>query len=97
MSNADREQKLNKELTEWAGLEDVLELGRICTFTQSFDACIEWLVPKIKGYTLQSCDDGHLAYVFTETSKEFGIDRRPALAMCLAIEKLIDGEHNEQS
>jgi len=75
----------------------------IIDFTHSLDACFEWLVPKvvctIKWIELKSGDLGHRARImrlemYTEPQIEYeGFDREtPALALCKAIEKLIDEE-----
>ena len=89
-----KEQELNKKLAEWAGLHprersDGHTIERIDqpNFTQSLDACFKWLVPEahnklgdIKFYNL-------MAHWIRDTI--YG--KEPALILCLAIEKLIDG------
>jgi len=70
-------------------------------FTESLDACFKWLVPKLK-----EDESFWSSYDFTEVvappawevtlckwgGTEFvGEAETPALALCLAIEKLIDG------
>ena len=75
--------KIGRYRGEWECLPD---------FTQSLDACFRWLVPKLENYTLQLADNGHLAYAFAKTHRQFGIGKIPALALCLAIEELIDKE-----
>ncbi len=63
-------------------------------FPSSLDACFEWLVPKLKGYSLSKptflgvC----VAIVYMGESSFEGVELNPILALCLAIEKLIDGE-----
>jgi len=71
-------------------------------FTQSLDACFKWLVPKlwVCQYVL---DEGIFhVWVVSRPSKEGKAPPRcsaldefnPALALCLAISELIDGEKN---
>lgn len=76
-------------------------------FTESLDACFEWLVPKVSlngecTVFLRLCDGkgwtklGWICHIkdttpFTRIGMVEGI-KDPALAFCLAIEKLIDGE-----
>jgi len=98
-------EDLNKKLAEWAGLNtthkfDPIGVGnlKICrhcgsisppiikycnvpNFTQSLDACFKWLVPKLS--QAQYYEVLRSIFVKTETT---------ALNLCLAIEKLIDGE-----
>ena len=95
-----REQELNEKLARWAGVPDNIifagncpECGQPMEFTQSLDACFKWLVPKVsktnevriiippnteKRYLVEI---GHQDRVEAETL---------ALALCLAIKKLID-------
>ena len=68
-------------------------------FTQSLDACFKWLVPKLNNCELTSFHKSTLTlrYHFTSGAKEDGntywsYGNTPALALCLAIEKLIDSE-----
>ena len=70
----------------------------VTDFTQSLDACFKWLVPKViesgfnthihvesrTGRTKVVISNAFLTYM--KASKE------PALALCLAIEKLIDSQ-----
>lgn len=92
------EQELNKKLAEWAGLEDALGLDRVPNFTHSLDACFKWLVPR-------ASEDGYEVAISTEGKDCYGelfgqgqgdhlqADvETPALALCLAIEKLIESE-----
>lgn len=63
-------------------------------FPKSLDACFKWLVPKFLGYCIYKQGDNHVAMVIPLKS-ETGIctdGKTPALALCLAIEKLIDAE-----
>jgi len=70
-------------------------VGDLPNFTQSLDACFKWLVPKIEG--LQQIilqPDGDVWYLGMTVDdglyENIGYDA--ALALCLAIEKLIDDE-----
>jgi len=94
---------LNKKLAEWAGLKWKLgDLGGFADeygylqpyFTQSLDACFKWLVPKLGKYPCIKFDfeDGLVfAYVCADDDKNaYGSAETAALALCLAIERLID-------
>ena len=96
---------LNKKLAEWAGLSGVKYDAPCPKFTESLDACFKWLVPKLIGdyqYTLAMTTDvddesRESTYTFDLSSDPLVIDaestdKTPALALCLAIEKLIDEE-----
>ncbi len=97
-----------RKLAEWAGFKNFQwsedEEGFIAwsdegsyrewlDFTESLDACFAWLIPKLKYVSLQydsklmclcSVDDGNMV----------GTSEAPtlALALCLAIEKIIEAE-----
>ena len=67
-------------------------------FTQSLDACFKWLVLKLKkeGYTVSvyfglETNYATAGYADSEVN-EAVYNSNPALALCLAIEKLIDEE-----
>lgn len=101
------EQELNKKLAEWAGFtpahpncgnpkhmtepKGTLYGGcvPIPDFTQSLDACFKWLIPKVQTKVgdrkLVGLVNGAVCYA---------VDHKmaTALALCLAIEKLIDKE-----
>jgi len=68
-------------------------------FTQSLDACFKWLVPKLSWFQLNNWNKKkeYIAFVGVEEGKTFdGKDKNnPALALCLAIEKLIRGNKGE--
>ena len=73
-------------------------------FPESLDACFEWLVPKLfeKGYWIKA-DHSHSQYhseshtytlgrhIFTGSEVTVS-NEKPAVAFCLAVEQLIDGE-----
>lgn len=67
-------------------------------FTQSLDYCFKWLVPKVqgKGYYIQLKDyHGWYFQLFNSELTPPRIDQwanTPALALCRAIEQLIDAE-----
>jgi len=64
-------------------------------FTNSLDACFKWLVPKLDYYCLTPEDNskGYYAEVLIgEDYAEYFQAKTQALALCRAIEKLID-EH----
>lgn len=89
-------EELNKKLAEWAGVKPhpVYPTGYDYPyFTDSLDACFKWLVPKLESYELKLNYKKHCAWVKLPTKyTEFGMAETPALALCLAIEKLIDKE-----
>lgn len=65
-------------------------------FPSSFDACLEWLVPKLLGHLKKKYPDGidwrHFAVkIFHRWASEVLDGKDPALTFCLAAEKLIDG------
>ena len=75
-------------------------------FTQSLDACFKWLVPEaIKRFGTipvyyAACEAMYAAIEAKEFRKKCSTlealyDGKPALALCLAIEKLIDGGNDE--
>ncbi len=78
-------------------------------FTQSLDACFKWLVPKLENHWYQYCitlnnvRDGWACQLFRSEESPFvpkridEIAETPALALCKAIEKLIDGEKGENN
>lgn len=72
-------------------------------FTQSLDACFRWLVPKLVPFNADNGIDRIISFTYCEGGDvqceiECGdgvaewTDANPALALCLAIEKLIDSE-----
>ncbi len=69
-------------------------------FTQSLDACFKWLVPKailtMCNKTLTPFQAYQKLFDYWRKEPEFIISgysiEEPALALCLAIEKLIDGD-----
>ena len=92
----DRLEQLNKKLAKWAGFEfvnyrywlypDGTYHKELPNFPQSLDACFEWLMqkPKSKVFLVLWAMD-----VVCDWAE--GKEPRPALALCLAIEKLING------
>jgi len=71
-------------------------------FDESLDACFKWLVPKLTGFlyqytiTINNIRDGWACQLYGHTDNPY-IPKRidetgetPALALCKAIEKLID-------
>ena len=73
-------------------------------FTASLDDCFRWLMPKIYAYVLQSFSKGHhlhhasvaLPYTNIQDIQTFEANvernKNPALALCRAIEQIIDKE-----
>ncbi|HUW46153.1 MAG TPA: hypothetical protein VMW50_10220 [Dehalococcoidia bacterium] len=64
-------------------------------FTESLDACFKWLVPNIRYSLAKRIDNRHESWV-NELGHDiltyYAVADTPALALCLAIEKLIDKE-----
>lgn len=94
--------QLNAILQEWAGLkfydpcivfDDEDNSYDAFDFTDSLDACFERLVPKLSSYKLDSTNPKfHHAYLGKNYS---AWAETPALALCLAIKKMIDGGLSE--
>jgi len=105
-----KEQELNTELLEWAGLHHNKPTGgfwwdeqgnQIFDFhnpneeglTQSLDACFRWLYPELKK---------KLSFLELEAFMKLWVNsfvwrnEEPALALCLAVEKLIDTKREVQ-
>jgi len=63
-------------------------------FTASLDACFKWLVPKLRKTADCVMDMGVTEYKVTIWGEDLvtTTDKNPALALCLAVEKLIDNE-----
>ena len=101
-------QVLNEKLAEWAFPDaDTVQVDEehifvvfrdtfrkqfgnevMYLFTQSLDACFKWLVPKLEPRLekIKALESWLRDYLFDNPTPE------PALALCLAIEKLIDKE-----
>ena len=95
-------EELNRKIAEWCGWKPRINYNDPVTseehppdFTTSLDACFEYIVPKL-------LRDGH-DFALYNTSERFAVEilpefdeavesETPALALCLAVEKLIDGE-----
>ena len=71
-------------------------------FTHSLDACLRWLVPKVDGmgysYELLQWNNGQHKAMLNKRCEGWAqtytdvVAETPAMALCLAIERLIDGE-----
>lgn len=92
------------------GLGDIKEVGEyyfwewLPVLTRSFDACFEWLVPKLKKLGLdiglhdtrmRQKDEWWFEINKGNDALSFGINEEPALAFCLAVEKMIDSRRKE--
>ncbi len=88
------QEKLNEKLEIWVfGHKQHLS----CKFPNSLDACFEWLVPKVRvtrHIHFHSFDGKTDWRVVLSNANDtiYGRHNEPALALCLAIEKLIDAE-----
>lgn len=78
------EQKLDIKLGEWAG---VVHFG--LHFTKSLDACFKWLVPN----AIEKFEEVKMLELFMNWGLGLIDCKEPTLALCLAIEKLIDGDN----
>lgn len=83
--------------TRWIEEDEEWGIEILEDLTQSLDACFKWLVPKlvsgdihIEWYT--RVDDTAVELKRATSTIAFVCQPSPALALCLAIEKLIDGE-----
>ena len=85
-------------LTYWTAPQDD-EMMELPDFTTSLDACFKWLVPKIRelGYrfNLNSLQGGGFIVRIYEKPFDFKFaaeGKTASLALCLAIEVLLDGD-----
>ena len=98
-------RELNRKLAEWAGWRQSInyndpELNDEYPpdFTQSLDACFKWLVSELlvdQRFTMTIWNGKKLWYAQLSRPHKFFIIKEAetlALALCLAIEKLIDGQ-----
>ena len=97
-------QKLKKKMTDFAGFIEkgnayIWPDGRFDfapNFLDSLDACIKWLIPKLSYWSVSPSGNPneYLGWARTTTSKECyaAASHNASLALCLAIEKLIDRE-----
>jgi len=61
-------------------------------FTHSLDACFKWLVPRISHYLMHRTANGHYAECVGIRGETGSAEAETApLALCLAIERLIEG------
>lgn len=78
---------------------DVID-GRIAIpidFPNNLNTCFKWLVPKLPSDTFHInfvlVPAGYACDILTPNKRiGYGLSKSPALALCLAIEKLIDGK-----
>ena len=86
-----------KEVSDWL-FPNKVTIGRLPDFTQDFSICLEWLMPKLNAWTLskQAGEREYKARVFINgTPSETGWGDNPALALCRAIQTLIDPNWNK--
>ncbi len=67
-----------------------LIFDRPLDFTDSLDACFQWLVPKLISYRLDNLSGEHTVIIGMKSVIAISTGETPALALCLAIEKVID-------
>ena len=83
------------DLTGFAVYPGESDASKLCDFTSSLDACFKWLVPKLREYGIMMAildDFTWLFNIYNEKSIHDGVGETPALALCKAIEQLIDEE-----
>ena len=62
-------------------------------FTTDLNAQVKWLWPKLPYVVLENCQGGYMATVSKDMLNQIEvIDANPGLALCKAIEQLIDKE-----
>ena len=74
-----------------------VNIGKLPNFTQSLDACFKWLwrkaIQTLADIDLSSIEEAiHKLFYLWATERVIRLNDEPALALCLAIEKLIDKE-----
>ena len=100
--NKAEHEALAKKIAEWLGFKFDYWIypdsrkWRLPDFTTSLDACFEYIVPKLKlmYLTIWEGFEVHLA-IRTPNDRYkvyIGKAETPALALCRAVEKLIQGE-----
>ena len=77
--------------------------GKVPRFTESLDGCFKWLVPKLShidiiakpqnNNTIIYVYPDHTSKTYEQTYANFVNTENVALALCLAIEKLIDNQN----
>ena len=85
----------NSEVDIWLDPSGLTCQGGCPNFTESLDAYFKWVVPKLDTYTLHYDNTRRQHLAFAELNgKASGssFDENPALALCLAVERLIDSE-----
>lgn len=87
LDHAGKVTKIQFENPEHCQLYMIIE-----PFTDSLDACFKWLVPKLDYFCLTTEDKGgfYADVSIGEEYAEYFKAETPALAICLAIEELID-------
>lgn len=77
----------------YAPIQNGMALSELPNFTNSLDACFKWLTKGFNGVWWYDFDNGRHTWTFRKKGSEtIGEAETPALALCLAIEKLIDSE-----
>jgi len=90
------EQWIYPDIGESGKLDELFD--DVPNFTDSLDACFKWLVPKLKRVGLWTTPKGFFRWEVISLDKDnyynsyYAERGNPALALCRAIEKLIDGE-----
>ena len=88
--------EFTKKVLDWLFPTPSCHIGKLPNFTQSLDACFEWLVPEVIDMIMaeQECSsDLAYAILFKKWLQELELDiPNYAPTLCLAIEKLIDSE-----
>ena len=86
-------EELNKKIAEWVGIKD-----RAPHFTRSIGLCFKYIVPKLQEARLelrlyggQIGGNFHVMFVSGGSIRAIAEAETPALSLCQAVEKLIDG------
>lgn len=99
-------EELNRKLAEFAGFTydifiyqrhwkapDGSSMEELPNFTSSLDACFKWLVPAVgRSKDIEAERRQMVGNLLMSWARDVAfLGEEPALALCLAIEKLIDG------
>ena len=92
------EKQLNEKLARWAGFKEN-RFDDPPMFTNSLDACCNWLVPKLGLCDITFSQNHEVNYygchILANVPPPYrfqGEGKTPSLALCRAIEQLIDKE-----
>ena len=90
-----------KYVAKW-GYPDHESYTNVPDFVHSLDACFKWLVPKLDQLSITVWDNVQMyAMVYRDEHDHMGYEaedknKTPALALCKAIEKMIDSAYSSE-